>query len=177
MAGTKLAIFCAASTIIDEKYNQAAREAVRALHALGYTLVSGGGKIGTMGAITDESVRVGGRHIAVLPEFMKGLENPRVREIVWTPTMAVRKERMREGTSAVIALPGGIGTLDELIETHTLRKLGKYDGELYALNRDGFYDPFIALLDHYVATGMLEAKDRALVRFPKTVDELIAFFR
>ncbi len=172
-----VAIFCASSVEIDDKYNLAAREVVRALHALGYTVVSGGGKMGTMGAITAESVRVGGRHVAVLPEFMRGKENPDVTEVVWTPCMATRKARMREGTCAVIALPGGIGTLDELIETHVLRKLRRYDGRLFALNLDGFYDPFIALLDHYVATRMMSVQDRDLIQFPRTVEELISYFK
>ena len=172
----KVAIFCAASVKIDEKYNDAAREAVRALHALGYAVVSGGGKVGTMGAITAESVKVGGRHIAVLPRFMKGLENPAIREVVWTETMAERKEKMREGTCAAIALPGGIGTIDELIETHTLRKLHKYEGELFALNLDGYWNPYIDLLDYLVETGALEAEDRDLMHFPRTVKELIACF-
>ena len=172
----RIAIFCAASVKIDEKYNDAAREAVRALHALGYAVVSGGGKVGTMGAITAESVKVGGRHIAVLPRFMKGLENPAIREVVWTETMAERKEKMREGTCAAIALPGGIGTIDELIETHTLRKLHKYEGELFALNLDGYWNPYIDLLDYLVETGALEAEDRDLMHFPRTVKELIACF-
>ena len=172
----RIAIFCAASGKIDEKYNDAAREAVRALHALGYAVVSGGGKVGTMGAITAESVKVGGRHIAVLPRFMKGLENPSIREVVWTETMAERKEKMREGTCAAIALPGGIGTIDELIETHTLRKLHKYEGELFALNLDGYWNPYIDLLDYLVETGALEAEDRDLMHFPRTVKELIACF-
>lgn len=173
----KVAIFCSASQKIDPKYNDAAREVVRALHSLGYDVVSGGGAIGTMGAITDESLRVGGHHTAVLPEFMKGLENPGLADVVWTPTMAARKAKMREGTVAVIALPGGIGTLDEIIETHTLRKLHKYDGALYALNLDGFYDPLIALLNHYQDTRMLEPEDNALLRFPASVAELIACFK
>jgi len=172
----RVCIFCAASVKIDEKYNDAAREVVRARHALNYTVVSGGGKIGTMGAITDESIKVGGHHVAVLPLFMKGLENPGLQDVVWTETMADRKEKMREGTCAAIALPGGIGTIDEFIETHTLRKLHKYEGELFALNLDGFYDPYIALLDHFVETGTLEAVDRDLVHFPRTVAELIACF-
>ena len=67
----QVAIYCSASNKIDPKYNAAARELVRALHALGYGVVSGGGKRGTMGAITDESVRVLGRHVAVLPRFMR----------------------------------------------------------------------------------------------------------
>lgn len=172
----RVCFFCAASVKIDEKYNDAAREVVRALHALNYTVVSGGGNIGTMGAITSESVKAGGRHVAVLPTFMKGLENPDIKEVIWTETMAQRKEKMREGTCAAIALPGGIGTLDEFIETHTLRKVHKYEGELFALNLDGYYDPYIALLDHLVDTGALEAADRDLVHFPRTVAELVACF-
>ena len=173
----KVAIFCAASVKIDEKYNDAAREVVRALHALNYTIVSGGGKVGTMGAITSESVKLGGRHIAVLPEFMRGLENPGIKEVIWTHTMADRKEKMREGACAAIALPGGIGTVDEFIETHTLKKLHKWDGELFALNLDGYWDPYIALLDHFVETGAMAAVDRDLVHFPRTVEELIACFK
>ena len=172
----KVAIFCAASTKVDEKYYAAAREAVRALHALNYTILSGGGKVGIMGAITDESVRCGGRHIGVLPSFMKGLENPDVTEVVFTESMSTRKEYMREGTCAAIALSGGIGTLDELIETHTLVKLHRYEGKLFAFNYEGFFDPFIALLDHLVQEGMLEPEDRDLVFFPRTVAELIACF-
>ena len=172
----KVAVFCSASNKIDPRYNEAARELTRGLHAKGYGLVSGGGAIGTMGAITDESIKCGGDHTAVLPEFMRGLENPGVSRIIWTDTMASRKAAMREGTVAVIALPGGIGTLDELIETHTLRKLHKYSGALYALNIDGFFNPLKALLDHFVETGMLEPRDRELLKFPETVEELLNCF-
>ena len=172
----RIAVFCSASTKIDPGYNEAARELTRGLHAKGYALVSGGGAIGTMGAITDEAVKCGGDHTAVLPEFMKGLENPSVSRVIWTDSMASRKAAMREGTVAVIALPGGIGTMDEFIETHTLRKLGKYGGDLYVLNLGGFYNPLKALLDHFVKTKMLEPGDRALVRFPETVEELLSYF-
>lgn len=169
--------FCASSSKIDPKYNAAARETVRGLHALGYSVVSGGGKRGTMGAITDESVKVGGKHKAVLPKFMRGFENGEVTEVVWTDTMSERKERMREGTCAAVALPGGIGTLDEMAETHTLRKLGKYSGQLFVLNLDGYYNPYKALLDHYVETEMMEAPDRDLVHFVNTAEELLSYFK
>ena len=168
----KAVVFCSANSGIDSRYNEAAREVVRALHAYGWTLVSGGSFRGTMGVIADEMERLGGSHIGVLPRFMKGLEYPRLTELIWADTMAERKERMREGTSAVIALPGGIGTLDELIESHVLVKLGRYDGKLLVLNVDGFFDPFKALLDHYVASGMLSPEDRALIRFADTPAEL-----
>ena len=173
----KVAVFCSASYGIQPKYNAAAREAVRALHALGWTLVSGGAIKGTMGVIAEESYRCGGRHFGVIPRFMEGLEFPHLTGLVWTDTMSERKEAMREGTQAVIALPGGVGTLDELIETHVLAKLGRYGGRIFALNLDGFYEPFKQLLDHYVSTGMLDPASRALIAFPETVEELTAYFR
>lgn len=173
MDSKKAVVFCSASDTIDPKYNLAARELVRALHALGYSVVSGGGKIGTMGAITDESVKLGGHHVAVLPGFMKGLENPAVSEVVWTDTMSTRKERMRLGCDVAIALPGGIGTLDEIMETLVLRKLSRWDGKVFLLNLDGFYNPLIALLDHYVTTHMMEPRDRALVQAANSPEELV----
>ena len=162
-----MVIFCASSNLIDPKYNEAARRLVRGLHAKGYDIVSGGGDRGTMGAITDESIRVGGRHVAVLPRFMAGMERKDVAEVVWTDTMAQRKERMRENTVAAIALPGGIGTLEELIETHTLRKLHKYDGPIFALK---------SLFAHFVDTGMTAQTDIDLVAFPETVEQLLENF-
>ena len=177
MAERKAVVFCSASGDIDPKYNEAAREVVRALHSYGWTLVSGGSFRGTMGVIADEMKRLGGKHIGVLPRFMAGLEYDGLTEIHWSDTMADRKERMRQGTEAAIALPGGIGTLDELIETHVLAKLGRYGGKVYALNVDGFFDPFKALLDHYVATGMLEPRDRALLVFADTPAELAEYLK
>lgn len=173
----RMVVFCSASNDLDPKYDRAAREAVRALHAYGWTLVSGGSFRGTMGSVADEAERLGCAHKGVLPRFMKGLEYPHLTELVWADTMSERKEKMREGTSAALALPGGIGTLDELIETHVLAKLEKYPGRVFVLNLDGFYEPFKALLDHYVATGMLTRKDRELVVFADTVEELAAYWK
>lgn len=169
----KIVIYCSASYDIDQKYNQAAREVTRAACSLGYTIVSGGAVKGTMGAVGDEVARCGGRHIGVLPRFMEQFKFPGLTRVVWTDTMAERKEKMREGTCAAIALPGGIGTLDELIGTLTLAKLGKYEGKIYALNLGGFYNPLMALLDHYVETGMLDRRSRELIEFPDTVEELV----
>ena len=177
MAERKAVVFCSASGDIDPKYNEAAREVVRALHSYGWTLVSGGSFRGTMGVIADEMKRLGGKHIGVLPRFMAGLEYDGLTELHWSDTMADRKERMRQGTQAAIALPGGIGTLDEIIETHVLAKLGRYGGKVFALNVDGFFNPFKALLDHYVATGMLEPRDRELLVFADTVEELAEYLK
>lgn len=177
MASRKAVVFCSAAGGVDPKYDKAAREVVRALHAYGWGLVSGGSFRGLMGSLSDEMERLGGEHTGVIPRFMKGLEYPRLTELIWTDTMSERKERMREGTSAAIALPGGIGSLDEFVETHVLKKLGRYDGKLLVLNLDGFYDPWKDLLRHYEKHGMLEACDRDLVIFADTVEELASHLR
>ena len=171
--GRRIVFFCSASKGIDPKYNQAAREAIRAACSLGYTIVSGGTVKGTMGELADEVIRCGGRHVGVIPRFMADVIYPDMAETVWTGTMDERKVKMREGTVAAVALPGGIGTLDELIETLTLAKLGLYKGKIMALNVNGFYGPLKALLDHYVATGMLDSPSRELISFPETVGELV----
>ena len=126
-----------------------------------------------MGEIGRELAAVGGKHVGIIPRFMEPLVFPELSEVIWTDTMAERKALMREKASVAVALPGGIGTLDEFIETMVLLKLGKWAGRMYVLDIDGFYGPFRTLLDHYVATGMLDEVTRSLVEFPTTVGELM----
>ena len=164
--------FCSSVKEIAPEYNEAARQIVRAACARGYEIVSGGTVKGTMGVVCDEAADCGASVCGVLPRFMEPLVHPRLTRTVWTDTMSERKEKMREGTNAAIALPGGIGTLDELIDTLTLAKLGIYRGRVIALNVDGFYDPLVSLLDHYVSTGMLDQQSRLLIDFPSSVEEL-----
>ena len=169
----KIAVFCSASNEIDHEYNKVARSFVRAASLCGYTIVSGGTIKGTMGEISKEIASCGGRHIGIVPEFMKGIEAPELTEIVWTDTMSARQAKMREGTVASVALPGGIGTLDELIETLTQKKLGFYGGRIYALDWNGFYKPLEMLLDHYVKTGMLEKRHREMIHFCSVPEDIL----
>ena len=176
MADKRAVIYCSSSSDIDPVYNEAARRIVLAACLAGSDIVSGGSWRGTMGHVCDEALEHGVRVIGVLPRFMKGFEHPRLTECIWTDKMSERKDVMREGTDIAIALPGGIGTLDELIETLVLAKLDQYPGKLFALNYNGFYEPFIHLLDHYVETGMLDRRTRSLIEFPDDVAELTGHF-
>lgn len=169
----KLVFFCSSSNKIDPKYNQAACEIVQAACLRGYTIVSGGSILGTMGGVADAAVACGGKHIGILPRFMEHLKYPSLTELVWTDTMSERKDKMLEGTCGIVALPGGIGTMDELFEAHVLKKLGKYDGRLFVLNIDGFYDPLKALLERFVETNMTSKEDVELVEFCDSVEELV----
>lgn len=170
----KIAVYCSASYDIDPKYNKVAREFVRAASLRGYRLVSGGTIKGTMGEISDELKSCGGYHLGVVPRFMEKLAYPELSEIIWTDTLSERKTFLREGTYAVVALPGGIGTLDEVIEAFTLLYLKQYDGKVCLLNYDGFYDPLIALLKHYVDAKMMtdETLDKLIVA--NTAEELLS---
>ena len=169
----RLAVFCSASSEIDPKYNKVAREFVRAASLRGYGIVTGGTVKGTMGEVSDELHAIGGYHRGVIPRFMKQFVYPDLSELVWTDTMAERKTILREDTCAVVALPGGTGTLDELIETVALVHLKQYFGKITVLNHDGFYEPLKALLDHYVAAGMMTKETRGKVLFADTAEQLI----
>lgn len=169
----RLAVFCSASYTIDPKFNKVAREFVRAASLRGYGIVSGGTIKGTMGEISDELHSCGGWHLGVIPRFMKQYVYPDLTEVIWTDTMAERKTLLREGTKAVVALPGGIGTLDEVIETYALLHLKQYDGRIFLLNHDGFYEPLRALLQHYADTNMLSEETLRRIEIVETPEAVL----
>lgn len=173
MSDKSLLVFCASSYEIDPAYNEAAREVVRAAASRGYAIVSGGTVKGTMGVVAEEAERCGRGNIGIIPHFMSDVLYPRLTDVIWTDTMSERKEKMREaGCSAAIALPGGIGTMDELFETYTLAKLGKYGGKVIAYNYRGFYNGLRDMLDYFLETRMLDERTRSLIHFPETIQEL-----
>ena len=169
----RIAVFCSASFEIDPKYNKVAREFVRAASLCGYGIVSGGTVKGTMGVISDEILACGGYHLGVIPRFMKEYVYPDLSEVIWTDTMAERKILLRKDTSAVVALPGGIGTLDEIMHTFACIHLKQFDGRIFVLNHEGFYEPLRALLQHYVDERMLSQETMDKIGFADTVEQLI----
>lgn len=169
----KIAVFCSARHDIDPKYNEAARLFVRGAAALGFKIVSGGTVKGTMGEISDELEKCGGYHIGVVPRFMTKFAYPSLSELVWTDTLAERKAVFQKDTRAVVALPGGIGTLDEIIDTFSLLYLGKYDGKVCLLNYNGFYEPLLALLQHYVDQKMMSEETLNRLVVAATPEELL----
>ena len=169
----KIAVFCSASFEIDPIYNKVAREFVRAASLRGYGIVSGGTIKGTMGEISDELHECGGYHLGVIPRFMEQYVYPELTEVIWTDTMAQRKTLLREGTCAVVALPGGIGTLDEVIETFALVHLKQYFGKIFVLNHNGFYEPLRQLLRHYFDTGMMTEATMSKMVFAETEEDIL----
>ena len=170
----KIAVFCSASYDIDPKYNKVARQFVRAASLRGYKIVSGGTIKGTMGEISDELKSCGGYHIGVIPRFMEQYVYPELSELIWTDSISERKTFLREDTCGVVALPGGIGTLDEVMESFTLLHLKKYDGKVCLLNYEGFYEPLLALLQHYVDMKMLSVETMNRLVVADTPEELLS---
>jgi uncharacterized protein (TIGR00730 family) len=120
-------------------------------------LVYGGGSLGLMGAVAKSTLDHGGSVTGIIPEFLTARENAlsRVQEMIVTPDMHERKRLMFERSDAFVALPGGIGTLEELVEQLTWQQLGRHSKPVLLANIDGFWEPLLALLTHMRATQFI----------------------
>jgi len=173
--GKRICIYCSSSNTLDSKYKEAAEDFAKAASLHNYTIVCGGSIRGLMGTVIDTMLRNGGSIEGVIPQFMQEIEiqHPNLKDLTIVDTMARRKELLRKDCDAVIALPGGIGTLDELFEVFTLKKLDMYPGKVMVLNIYGFFTPLISLLDHLVKENCLCSNYRKSLLIFNSIDELI----
>lgn len=169
-----LCVYCASSDRLDPKYYAAATELGRALVARGWGLVYGGGKTGLMGAVARAAKEAGGRVVGVIPEFMKvrELAYEGADEIVTVVTMRERKLLMEARADAFVTLPGGFGTLEEIMEILTLRQLDVVRKPCVFLNQDGFYDDLLRLFDRMLAEKFFKPSNMDLFRVARTVPEI-----
>lgn len=168
-----ICVYGASSSHIDEKYKAAARRLGSLVAEAGYALVSGGGRGGLMAEAIDGATDAGGHTIGVLPQFMveKEWQHPALTEMIVTPDMHTRKRTMASRAAAVVAMPGGIGTLEELMEIVTWRQLGLYAGTVVILNVDGFYDPLLSMLDRCAEQGFMRPGSERLWHVATDADE------
>jgi hypothetical protein len=169
-------VFCASSANIDARYLEAARELGRLLAEGGWRCVNGGGAVGLMGAVTDGALDADGEVTGVIPKFMvdNGWCYDRLEDVIITADMHQRKQMMSEMADAVIALPGGVGTLEELLETLTWRQLGLVKVPVIILNTLGYYDHLLAMLRHAIDEGFMKSSHSALWQVATTPAEAIA---
>jgi hypothetical protein len=169
-------VFCASSANIDERYLADAHQLGTLLAQGGWRCVNGGGAVGLMGAVTDGALDADGEVTGVIPKFMvdNGWCYDRLIDVVVTADMHQRKQIMSDMADAVIALPGGVGTLEELLETLTWRQLGLVKVPVIILNTLGYYDPLLAMLRHSIDEGFMKPSHDQLWQVAATPAEAIA---
>jgi uncharacterized protein (TIGR00730 family) len=157
-------VYCASSNRSSEIYLDAAARLGRILAENGITIVYGGSRLGSMGRLAAAALQAGGKVIGVLPRFMDDLAwgHDALSELRIVEDMHERKRVMLELSGAAIALPGGCGTLEELFEAITWKRLGLYFGPVVLVNVGGFFDPCIELLNRCVAERFMDERHRAM---------------
>jgi len=169
-------VYCASSRIAHPDYRAAAFRLGEVLAAAGIAIIYGGGGVGSMGALADGALSRGGRVTGILPRFMADLEwgHPRVTDLQLVEDMRTRKHRMLTLSRAAIALPGGSGTLEELLEAITLKRLGLYLNPIVLVNTRGFFAPLLALLERAVEERFMDTRHLAMWQVVDTPDEVPA---
>jgi hypothetical protein len=168
-------VYCGSRHGAKPSYTAAARALGRAIGSRGWQLVYGGGQVGLMGELADAALAAGGRVIGVIPQTLKDLEvgHLGLHELHVVPTMHLRKQMMAERADLFIALPGGIGTLEELYEVWTWRQLGYHDRPIGLLDIDGYYDGLLRFMRHTVAEGFLSAAQIEVLQVGTDPEELL----
>ncbi len=158
-----ICVYCGSSFGANGLYLDATMSLARTLAARGIRVVYGGASVGLMGALADTTIEAGGEVVGVIPQALvdREIAHPGLTELHVVNSMHERKALMAELSDAFVALPGGIGTLEELIEVYTWSQLRLHDKPLGVLNVAGYYDGLAAFLDHAVAQGFLPGAQRA----------------
>jgi len=172
----KICVFCGSSDGNDESITLTAQTLGETLAARGITLVYGAAKIGIMGVIAQSVLDAKGKVIGIIPEFLKKKEvvHLGLTQLVTTSNMHERKLKMHDVSDGFIALPGGIGTLEELFEIFTWLQLGLHQKPIGLLNTNHFYDDLLKLLETMVVKGFLSMSNYELLIVDTTVDGLLS---
>ena len=154
----QICVYCASSNRIAPHFFEAAEKLANILVDQQITLVYGGGKTGLMGKLADTMISRKGKVIGIMPHFMKEVElqHNGVSELHFVGDMHERKKKFLEGTDALVALPGGVGTFEELLEALTLKRLGLFTHPIVVLNTHGYYDPLIEMLNRAVEEQFMQ---------------------
>lgn len=173
---TSVCVYCGSSNNIAEKYKLSAQAIGTELARRGIHIVYGGGHVGLMGMVANAALKAGGVVIGIIPEHIREQEvqHKGLTELHVVPSMHIRKRMMVERGDAFIVLPGGFGTLDELFEILTWKKLRLHNDPIIVFNQDGYWDEMIALVEKIIAEGFSSPSDIHLFEVVDSVDGLFA---
>jgi uncharacterized protein (TIGR00730 family) len=172
-------VYCGSGPGTNPRFGEAAIALGKAFAENGIRLVYGGGSLGLMGAIASSVLEHGGSVTGIIPDFLTARENAlkQVQEMIVTPDMHERKRLMFERSDAFVALPGGIGTLEELVEQLTWQQLGRHSKPVLLANIDGFWEPLLALLAHMRATEFIRTGLAVNILKAERVEEILPRLR
>ncbi|MFN6102912.1 MAG: TIGR00730 family Rossman fold protein [Planctomycetaceae bacterium] len=179
MSVQRIAVYCASSNKTDPEFQRAARRLGECLARDRVTIVYGGGRVGSMGQLADGALSEGGYVVGVIPNFMAEVEwgHTGVNELHIVDDMHGRKRLMLEGADAVVALPGGTGTFEELLEAITLKRLGIFLKPIILVNTRRFYDRFQELMDYCVVEKFMSPRHLNLWQVVDQPDEVLPAIR
>jgi uncharacterized protein (TIGR00730 family) len=168
-------VFCASSRQCAAEYHTLARALGAALARAGMPIIYGGGAVGSMGALADGALAEGGEVTGIQPHFMAELEwsHSSLTRLELVDDMQERKRRMVAQCDAIVALPGGSGTLEELFEVMTAKRLGAFCGPIVIVNQGGFFDPMLEQLDRCIEEQMMDERHRTMWQVVSRADEVI----
>ena len=168
-------VYCASSNVCDPGYHDVARRLGALLADAGCALVYGGGRAGSMGALADGALARGGRVVGIIPRFMRELEwgHEELTELHVVEDMRTRKHEMLARASAVVALAGGCGTFEELMEAITLKRLGLYLGPIVIVNTGGYYDPLLEQFARAIDGRFMDARHGAMWQVVAEPEEVV----
>ena len=172
----KVTVYCASSAKVDQQYFEGAKRIAEILVEHDITTVYGGGAVGLMGKLADTVIERGGRIVGVMPEFMQKVEwqHEGITELILTKDMHERKKRFMMDADALVALPGGCGTLEELLEAITLKRLGVYVNPIIIFNQNGYYDPLLEMFNRCIEQKFLRDEHRDIWTVISEPEQLIA---
>lgn len=175
----RICVYCASSAQCDPEYHRAAFRLGELLAEAGCTTVYGGGGMGSMGALADGALSKQGHVVGIIPRFMTEVEwqHPGLATLDIVEDMRERKHRLLTGSDAVVALPGGCGTLEEVFEAITLKRLGLYLKPIVFVNTRGFYDGLRDFLQHTIRERMMGEAHAAMWQFVDSVEEVLPAIR
>jgi hypothetical protein len=170
-----LCVFCGAQHGSDRRFRAAATRLGEVAAGARLKLIYGGGRVGLMGAAADAAIAAGGEVVGLIPARLLEREvgHGAITELIVARDMFDRKDQMIARADAFVVLPGGLGTLDELLEVVTLRQLGYHGKPIVLVNLAGYWDPLIALVDQVIAHGFAAPNARTLYRVVTSIDEVL----
>lgn len=172
----RICVFCASSHKVDSKYFDVAEKTAIQLVKNNITTVYGGGAVGLMGRVADVAMQNNGKVVGIIPGFMMDVEwgHKNITELILVKDMHQRKKQLIENVDAVVVLPGGSGTLEEVMEVITLKRLGKFTKPIIFINTDGFYNGLFELFDKMIEERFMREEHRNIWSSVDTPEEMIS---